>query len=249
LLNKGSFSLNQGTILSKLLERWERRVPLSDDDRRAVAELPFTRRTFSRDSYLVREGEPPVSCHLILSGFAYRQKLVSNGTRQIISVHIPGELIDAQNMLLPVADHNVQSLGRSEMALVPISAMTTLMANHPAVGRAIWLDTLIDSSVFREWVVNVGRRSARARIAHLLCELILRMRSAGLTEGLSVDFPFTQEQIADATGLTAVHTNRTLQALRKSGLNTLSSGQLTVNDWGQLAEVADFSERYLHHAI
>jgi CRP-like cAMP-binding protein len=232
-----------------LLERWERRVPLTDEDRRAVAELPITRRTFSRDSYLVREGEPPANCHLVLSGFAYRQKLVSNGTRQIISVHIPGELIDSQNMLLPVSDHNVQSLGRSEMAMIPISAMTTLIAQRPSIGRAIWLDTLIDSSVFREWVVNVGRRSARARIAHLLCELMLRMRSAGLTEALSMEFPFTQEQIADATGLTAVHTNRTLQGLRKAGLITLSSGTLTVNDWGQLAEVADFTERYLHHAV
>ena len=214
-----------------------------------MAELPFTRRTFSRDSYLVREGEPPTHCQMLLSGFAYRQKLVSNGTRQIISIHIPGELVDAQNMLLPVADHNVQSLGRSEMAVFPISALTTLTAQRPAIGRAIWLDTLIDSSVFREWVVNVGRRSARARIAHLLCELILRMRSAGLTEEMSTEFPLTQEQLADATGLTAVHTNRTLQSLRKAGLITLSSGSLTVNDWGALAEVGDFSERYLHHAV
>ncbi len=223
-------------------------MPLSDADRSAVLGLPFTRRSFSRDAYLVREGEPPAYCHLLVSGYAYRQKLVSNGMRQIISVHIPGELIDAQNMLLPVSDHNVQSLGRCETAMVPVAVMSDLITRYPAIGRAVWLDTLIDSSIFREWVVNVGRRSAQARIAHLLCELVLRMRIVGLCDGPSCDFPFTQEQIADATGLTAVHTNRTLQVLRKSGLISLSTNKLTVLDWDRLTEIGDFSELYLHHA-
>ena len=222
-------------------------MPLSAADRAAVLALPLTLKVTTRDAYLVREGDQSAHCNLMVAGFAYRQKLVSTGARQIISIHVPGEFVDLQNAMLEIADHNVQSLGRSEVATVPKAALVALMAERPAVARAVWLDTLIDASIFREWVVNVGRRDATARIAHLLCELALRLRAAGLHEGDTYDFPFTQEQIADATGLTAVHTNRTLQGLRREGLIRLAVGSLTVLDWGGLVEVADFSERYLHH--
>lgn len=229
-----------------MLDRWGRRVSLSEDDRSAILALPCTRRTFHRDAYLVREGEPAQNCHLLLSGFAYRQKLISQGSRQIISIHIAGEFVDLQNALLDIADHNVQSLTRSEVAVIPRAALVDLIATRPTIGRAVWLDTLVDASIFREWVVNVGRRDAKARIAHLLCELMLRLRSAGDGETVC-DFPLTQEQLADATGLTAVHTNRTLQVLRKDGLIKLSDSKLTVLDWDRLAEEGDFNERYLHH--
>ena len=111
----------------------------------------------------------------------------------------------------------------------------------------MWLDTLLDASIFREWVVNVGRRDARARISHLLCELIVRLQNIGAGRQGAYDFPLTQEQIADCTGLTAVHTNRTLQSLRKEGLIQLSAKSLSVLDWERLREAADFDELYLHH--
>ncbi len=149
--------------------------------------------------------------------------------------------------MLGEADHNVQSLNRCEVAVFPKAALLDLIATHPAIEKAVWLDTLIDSSIFREWVVNVGRRDARARIAHLMCELATRLRASGQGHGNVYDFPLTQEQLADATGLTAVHTNRTLQSMRKDGLINLSSKSLTVLDWDRLRDVADFSERYLHH--
>jgi CRP-like cAMP-binding protein len=150
--------------------------------------------------------------------------------------------------MLDVADHNVQSLGPSTVAGVSKEALLDLMAKDAAVRRALWLDSLIDASVFREWVVNVGRRNAKTRIAHLLCELALRLDSARVADGSMFDFPLTQEQIADATGLTAVHTNRTLQALRKDGLISLAANRLTIRNWKGLADVGDFTERYLHHA-
>jgi len=209
-------------------------------------ELPWTRRSFDRDSYMVREGEPTSVCTVLLSGFAFRQKLVSDGARQIISFHIPGEFIDIQNGLLDVADHNVQSLGRSTVSMVPKGQLMELMGSHSNIRRAIWYDSLIDASIFREWVVNVGRRDARERIAHLLCELAARMEAAGMVNGSMLDFPVTQEQLADATGLTAVHTNRTLQSLRKDGLISLSSSKLSILDWDGLTEVGDFNKRYLH---
>ena len=113
----------------------------------------------------------------------------------------------------------------------------------------MWIDTLIDASIFREWVVNVGRRDARARIAHLLCELALRLERTGAGRDGSFDLPLTQEQLADATGLTAVHTNRTLQSLRREGLIQLSNGILRVLDWEGLRKVGDFDELYLHQKI
>ena len=235
-------------LLAPLIRRWERRSPLSEDDWNAIRSLPCTKRVFEKDAYLVRDGESSRDCGLLLAGFAYRQKLVRDGRRQIISIHIPGEFVDLQNCLLGESDHNVQSLNRAEVAMIPKVALSQLADSHPAAGRAMWLDTLIDSSIFREWVVNVGRRDARTRIAHLLCELAVRLEASGAGTSGSYEFPLTQEQLADATGLTAVHTNRTLQGLRKDGLISLSSNSLTVLDWARLKHVGDFHERYLHHA-
>lgn len=237
------------SLLAPLARRWQRSIALSDAEQTALIALPATRRTFAKDAFIVREGETASTCGLLLAGFAYRQKFVGNGARQIISLHIPGEFVDLQNCLLPIADHNVQSLDQCEIALIPKSALLDLGRQHPNLARAMWLDTLVDSSIFREWVVNVGRRDARSRIAHLLCELALRLKASGAVRDGVYQFPLTQEQLADATGLTAVHTNRTLQALRKDGLISLSSNALVVLDWERLRDVGDFSERYLHHAV
>lgn len=222
---------------------------MSEDERADLIALPATRKSFAKDAYIVREGESTSSCALLLKGFAYRQKFVGEGARQIISLHIPGEFVDLQNCLLPVADHNVQSLDQTELASIPKAALLDLTARSPNLGKAMWLDTLVDASIFREWVVNVGRRDARTRIAHLLCELALRLQASGAVRDGVYHFPLTQEQLADATGLTAVHTNRTLQALRKEGLINLSQSALAVLDWERLRDVGDFSERYLHHAV
>jgi len=234
--------------LEPLYRRWQRRVALSAEDKRAIADIAWSRRVFARDSYLVREGEPTSVCTYLIHGFAFRQKLVSDGARQIISIHIPGEFLDLQNSLLDVADHNVQCLTRCEVGVIHKSALLELLASRPNVRRAMWLDSLIDSSIFREWVVNIGRRDARQRISHLLCELASRLKSAGLEDGPIYDFPLTQEQIADCTGLTAVHTNRTLQSLRRDGLISLSASKLSILDWDALSELGDFNERYLHHS-
>jgi CRP-like cAMP-binding protein len=242
-------ALTQFSFLDPLFRRWTRRVELSDDDKEAFAALPWLSKVYSRDAYLVREGERTTACTLLVTGFAFRQKLVTNGARQIISIHIPGEMLDIQNCMLDVADHNVQALTRASVGVVPKAALSELMAKRPNIRRALWLDSLIDSAIFREWVVNLGRRDARARIAHLLCELADRLKISGAVDGEMYDFPLTQEQIGDATGLTAVHTNRTLQGLRKDGLISLSSNRLGITDWDALCEVGDFNERYLHHSV
>jgi CRP-like cAMP-binding protein len=184
----------------------------------------------------------------MLRGFAYRQKLLRDGGRQIINFLLPSDFVDLQASVLGTADHNVQSLNRSEAAIIPRTALVELSEARPAIRLAMWIDTLIDGAIVREWVVNVGRRDSRARIAHLLCEIAVRLQGAGAAGGDMFDFPVTQEQLADATGLTAVHTNRTLQALRRDGLIQLNSGSLKVLDWQGLREAGDFDELYLHQS-
>lgn len=235
--------------LGALARRWSRFADLQQNDRAALLQLPYTRRTYGKDAYIVREGQQATECCLLLAGFAFRQKLLRDGSRQIISFHIPSEFVDLQNGLLDVADHSVQSLYRSEIAAVPRSALTELAERRPPIRQAMWIDTLIDASIFREWVVNVGRRDSRARIAHLLCELVIRLERVGQGSGDAFDFPITQEQLADATGLTAVHTNRTLQGLRREGLIELNARSLRVLDRAGLREGGDFDEMYLHRAV
>lgn len=180
---------------------------------------------------------------------AFRQKLLRDGSRQILSFHIPSEFLDLQNVLLSVADHSVQALDRVEIAAIPREALIALSELRPAIRSAMWIDTLIDASISREWMVNVGRRDSRARLAHLLCELVVRLNGFGADRNDRFDFPLTQEQLADATGLTPVHLNRTLQSLRADGLIQLAAKSLTVLDWQGLRAVGDFDELYLHPPI
>jgi CRP-like cAMP-binding protein len=242
----GNRQLIESHPLGPLVRRWSAYAKLTPQDSSALISLPFTRKTFHKEAYLVREGQEVSECALLLSGFAFRQKLLRNGSRQIISIHIPSEFVDLQNSLLGIADHSVQSLNQCEAAIIPRRALIELQDSSKAIRKAMWVETLIDASIFREWVVNVGRRDSRARIAHLLCELVLRLDKIGFGHDGAFEFPLTQEQLADATGLTPVHTNRTLQTLRKNGLIELTGRSLKVLDWEGLREVGDFDELYLH---
>ena len=208
--------------------------------------MPFTCHTVEPGTYVVREGERPAVCAILLGGFAYRHKVTGDGQRQIVSIHMPGDFLDLQNSFLDVADHNVQALTRCEMAYVQVLAVREIAALRPQVGRAMWLDTLIDAAVFREWIVNVGRRDSLSRISHLLCELGLRLEAAGLAHHHCYELPMTQEQIADCTGLTPVHVNRMFKNLGLDGLISRTKRSVTVNDWKALAEAGDFESTYLH---
>lgn len=230
-----------------MVRRLERRSPLGEEGRRALLSLPHTNRKLPPSGHIVRDGERPDHICLLLSGFAHRYKLTGEGGRQIISIHMASEFVDLQNGLLHVADHSVQTLTEAEIALIPRQAAEQLMLGHPAVSRAMWIDTLIDASIFREWVVNVGRRDSRARVAHLLCEFSLRMEAAGLASNHHYELPMTQEQLADAVGLTSVHVNRVLKHLGEEGLITRDRRSIVIEDWQRMREAGDFNERYLHH--
>jgi CRP-like cAMP-binding protein len=232
--------------LDILVRNLELRSPLPAEDREAVLNLPHILRTLEAGTYTVREADPPQHCAVMVSGFAFRQKLAGDGSRQIVALHIPGDALDFQNLFLDVSDHSVQMLTRAEVAYVPIRDLQSLARERPAVGHAILVKILVEASIFREWVLNVGRRDAKTRVVHLLCELGVRLDAEGLTEDYSYDLPMTQEQLADAVGLTSVHVNRTLKALEADGLILRSKKSVSFPDWKRLRGVGDFNQRYLH---
>ena len=234
------------TPLQMLLRRLDAVADLPEEDRLAVLALPHRTRTVEASTYLTREGDTPAMCGVLGSGLAYRQKLTGDGVRQIVALHIPGDALDLQHLFLDIADHSVQMLTRGEVAFVPRKDLRELVDARPAIRQAVIASVLIEASIFREWVLNVGRRDARTRLAHLLCEFALRMEAQGLIDGGSVELPITQEQLADAVGLTPVHVNRTLKSLEADGLITRNKRNIVFPSWERMRDVGDFNPRYLH---
>ena len=233
--------------LGPLVDKLAYRTNLSEDDRTALLALPFTTRVMERHQFIVRERELASHSCVMLRGFSIRTKLVATGDRQILAVQMTGDFVDLQNSLLRVADHSVQMLTEGKVAMIPREEIIRLTMERPNVAHAMWIDTLVDGSVFREWITNVGRRDARTRIAHLLCEFSIRMRVAGLGQEAHYELPMTQEQLADATGLTSVHVNRTLKTLEQERLIERPNPRaIWIDDWRKLADVGDFDTAYLH---
>jgi len=237
---------SQEQPLSLLLRQLEIYARLPEEDRQLVLDLPHRLRRLDAGSYLVREGDCPTHCTVLVSGFAFRQKVTGHGARQILALCIPGDAVDLQNMFLDVSDHSVQLLTQCTVADVPRDVMQDVVLKRPAIGTAIIELTLVDSSILREWVVNIGRRDARARIAHILCEFAVRLESRGLADDKGFELPMTQEQLADATGLTSVHVNRVLKSLEADGLISRKRRNIHYDDWRALQDAGDFSRRYLH---
>lgn len=216
-------------------------------DREALLSLTCKPRWLEAGTYTVREGDQPRNCTVLLSGFAFRHKVTGDGERQIIAIHVPGEALDFQNLFLEISDHNVQMLTRGRVVDVPIAVFQELAMSRPEIGRAILLSTLIEASILREWVLNIGRRDSRSRLAHLLCEFALRLERIGYARpDHGYELPMTQEQLADATGLTPVHVNRVLKSLEAEGLILRHRRNISFPDWRRLREVGDFNQRYLH---
>ena len=232
--------------LGLLVRNLELRAPLTEAHRQAVLDLPHSIRELEAGAYTLREAEPPKYCTVLVSGFAFRHKLNGDGARQIVAIHIPGDALDFQNLFLDESDHSIQMLTRGTIASVPRLELQKLVNTHSAIANAVLTKILVEASVFREWVLNVGRRDARSRIAHLLCELGVRLEMEGLAKDYAYELPMTQEQLADAVGLTSVHVNRTLKALEAEGLITRTKRSISFPDWQRLRRAGDFNQRYLH---
>jgi CRP-like cAMP-binding protein len=205
-------------------------------------------RTIDGGQVMLSEGDQPRSAHAILEGFACRYKVLPGGARQIIDFLLPGDLVDGHMLFMAQMDHDVGALSPCRVADIPHNTLLTLSEAHPTIGRALWWSALVQGSVAREWILNNGRRPADKRIAHLLCELCFRLTSIGLVEDHRYKLPITQTDLADASGLSVVHTNRVLQKLRRTGLIMLEGSNLTVSDLAKLEHFAGFESGYLHSA-
>jgi CRP-like cAMP-binding protein len=239
---------NDNDVFARVIGKLERLGHLNQADRDAIRTLPFSMKTAPPNHFLVREGDLATDCCVLLKGYACRHKATSNGGRQIVSFHMAGDILDLQHLLLSRADHNLQTITTATVATVPAAALKQLAQVRPTVGEVLWRDTLIDASVFREWVLNVGRRDAKARIAHMLCEFAARREAAGLGSPERFEFPMTQEQIGAATGMTAVHVNRMLHELGGEGVIVRNKREVEITDWARMRRIADFDPAYLHAA-
>ncbi|HEX2135198.1 MAG TPA: Crp/Fnr family transcriptional regulator [Microvirga sp.] len=229
-----------------LIAKLESIFTLSSDERTAVENLPVQITTIRADQDVVREGDRPSRCALVIGGLACSYKVTGQGKRQIQAFHIPGDIPDMQSLHLRVLDNSLGTLSPCTVGFIQHETLRALCRSHPRIGDAFWRETLIDAAIFREWTVNVGRREAYARMAHLLCELMMRLRAIGLVEGDTCEIPITQGEFADALGLSAVHVNRVVQQLRADGLVVLTGDTLTVPDWEKLKQAGDFDPTYLH---
>ncbi|KAB1080591.1 Crp/Fnr family transcriptional regulator [Methylobacterium soli] len=232
--------------LNMLVRKLESVAPLSHDERQAIQSLPVMTRILQPGQDIVRDGGQPSQCCLVLDGWTARYKLLSEGRRQILSFHIPGDIPDLQSLHLAVMDHSLCSMTVSTVAFIPHESLRDLTARFPGLAAALWRDTLIDAAIFREWMIGIGRKSAHGRIAHLFCEMYLKLHAVGLADHHRMPWPLTQIDIGDALGLSNVHVNRVLQNLRNQKLIILDRRNLTMGDWEGLSEMGEFDPVYLH---
>lgn len=230
-----------------LTRRLEEYTPLTDADRTELLRLcAQSTRTVQAKLDLISEGDTPRFIYVILDGWACHYRTLENGRRQVVDFAIPGDLCDLNLFILDRMDHSIGAITRLKVAEIGREFLHGVVTNFPNITTAFWWVELVNKSIHREWIVNVGQRSARERVAHLFCEMFLRLESIGLTDGFSCDFPLTQTDIGETTGLTAVHVNRTLQDLRREGLIVLERRRLTIPDLLALQSAGLFNPDYLH---
>jgi CRP-like cAMP-binding protein len=220
--------------------------PLSEEERQALQDLPVQITVINADQDIVRIGDRPSQCCLLLEGYTCVYKLTSEGKRQIMALHVPGDIPDLQSLHLKVLDNSIATICPCTVGFIQHEDLRRMCERHPRITAALWRETLVDASVFREWLLNIGRRESYTRMAHLLCEFLVRLKVVGLAEDGTFDLPITQVELADAIGTSTVHVNRVLQALRAEGLIETKSTQVTIPDWERLKEVGDFDPLYLH---
>ena len=228
-----------------LIAKLQTVAELREDDLKALDDLCGDARDVGARRHVIREGDKPDHVHLVVEGWAARYKLLPDGARQITALLIPGDFCDLHITILGEMDHSIATLTRARVAYIPRAQMDAL-AERPKLTRALWWATLVDEAVLRAWIVNIGRRDAYEAIGHLMCELYCRMKNVGLAADHAFELPLTQEEFADALGLTPVHVNRVLQRMRAEALITLKRGALEILDYPRLEAAAGFNPNYLH---
>lgn len=217
----------------------------ADDIARLEAITARTRRVPAKED-IIREGDPPTDVRLVLDGFACRYKLLPGGKRSIMALLVPGDFCDLDVAILDRMDHAIGTLTPCSLVDIPRATVNELTERRPNLARALRWATLVDEAILREWLANMGQRASDRQLAHLICELRLRLHVVGMAPAASFRLPLTQEELADALGITTVHVNRVLQQLREAGLIRLNGRALSIPDVARLEEFAEFNPDYLH---
>lgn len=232
--------------LARVVEKLGERAPIPDTASATILQMPYVVKQLYRGDFFVREGTTADKCGILTSGLIVCQKTNLEGDRQILSVKIPGDMLGLQSLYLETPDHNIQALTRCKIVIVTSELLKTISDEFVVVRDAISRIMLTEASMLRELILNIGRRGARARLAHFLCEFAVRTGGTDKINDRSFELPLTQEELGDALGLTAVHINRTLQLLSRDGLIARDGRNIRFVDWDRLQDIADFSTRYLH---
>jgi CRP-like cAMP-binding protein len=231
--------------VSLFLKRLLIRSTLNREEQDAILGLRGEKQSYAARHDIVSPGQVVQAACLVERGLIARYDQMLNGQRQVTSYYIAGDMCDLHSLVVPKASWSITAVDQVKIIRVPHAQLRELCLNYPAIALAFWRDGTVDASIFAKWVGNIGRRNAKARIAHIICEMGLRSEAAGLGERTSFQLNATQEQLAEATGLTAVHVNRTLQDIRQEGLLGFSRGHVEISNWDALAGTAEFDPAYL----
>jgi CRP-like cAMP-binding protein len=229
-----------------LLRKLANFTALPEEESQAVADCCGDVREVGAREDVITQGDRTGGVKLLLDGFACRYKTLEDGRRQIVAYFVPGDLCDLRVFILKRMDHSIGAIAPSRVATISPENVLKLTDSYPTLTRALWWSTLVEEAILREWIVNIGQRNALERMAHLFCELLYRFRAVGLNQGLSCTLPLTQTELAETLGLSSVHVNRTLQALRRKKLITLDGGTLTIDNLPALEALSFFNAEYLH---
>lgn len=231
--------------ITTLVEKLSLRDRISPEEIEALQKALEPPKMVAAGSDIVREHSRPLHSTLLISGFSARYSTLEDGARQITEINVAGDFIDLHSLLMKQMDHGVVALTECVIAEAPHSGLIDITERHPHLTRLLWLDTIIDAAIHRQWLVAMGRRSGLGHLAHLVCELYLRLQAIGQTGDMTFDLPLTQATLGDALGLSTVHVSRLISELRGEGVINWSNGQIDILDWRRLAEIAEFDPTYL----
>ena len=233
-------------MISVHLKKLKRRIELSSEEERAVGEAIAEVRAVPADQVIVRGGQELNSSTVVLDGWMATSKDLAGGERQVTELHVAGDFADLHGFTLKRLDHDVVTLSNCIVGIVPHERLQRMTEKFPRLARIYWFSTNIDAAITRELALSLGQRSAMSRMAHLFCELYVRLDAVDRARPDGYEFPLTQRELAECLGLTVVHANRTIQELRRRGLLELENRQLTILNRAGLEGLAEFDPYYLY---
>ena len=222
------------------------RSSLSREERLAIENSMGPVREIPPRTQIIRSGERVDKSTFLIEGYICRYMDDRDGHRQLVALHVPGDFVDLHAFPMKHLDHDIASIGPVKIGHFDHQLLTEVTERMPHLTRKLWFSTLLDAAMHREWIFRLGRLGAEGRIAHFFCEMFVRLQMVGLVDGDRFQLPLTQVDLGEACGLTGVHVNRTLRALREDKLLAFRGSEAEIMDFKRLARRAEFDSAYLY---